>query len=86
MGNHIVDSGTFLPIEDEIYVENYFNLAETEFSIEEYEKSKQHYSEFLKFTRINPNDKEEAIFKNKCVDFAIEAKKNPKKAQAKNIF
>ena len=25
-----------------IYVENYFNLAETEFSIEEYEKSKQH--------------------------------------------
>ena len=61
-----------------IYVENYFNLAETEFSIEEYEKSKQHYSEFLKFTRINPNDKEEAIFKNKCVDFAIEAKKIPK--------
>ncbi len=62
-----------------IYVENYFNLAEAEFSNEEYEKSKQHYSEFLKFTRIDPKDKEDAIFKNKCIDFAIEAKKNPKK-------
>lgn len=61
-----------------IYVENYFNLAETEFELEDYESAKIHYNQFLKFQRINPNDKDEAEFKLKCADFAIAQKKTPK--------
>ncbi|HQQ93596.1 MAG TPA: OmpA family protein [Bacteroidia bacterium] len=68
-----------------IYVENYFNLAETEFGIEEYDKAKTHYMQFLRFTRINPDDKDEAGFKIRCCDFALEAKKNPKKINFTNM-
>lgn len=67
-----------------IYVENYFNLAEAEFGAEEYENSKVHYNQFLKFQRINQDDKERAEFRLKCVDFAIEQIKNPKKIKFVN--
>ena len=67
------------------YVENYFMLAETEFELGDYENAKLHYNQFLKFTRINPTDKEEAVFKLKCVDFAADAKKHPKNVQFTNV-
>ncbi len=60
-----------------IYVENYFNLAETEFDLDDFEKAKIHYTKFLSYPRTSPDDKEEAAFKIKCADFATEAKKNP---------
>jgi outer membrane protein OmpA-like peptidoglycan-associated protein len=67
------------------YVENYFFLAETDFELDDFENAKLYYNQFLKFTRINPTQKEEAIFKLKCVDFAVNAKKNPKNIQFKNM-
>jgi outer membrane protein OmpA-like peptidoglycan-associated protein/tetratricopeptide (TPR) repeat protein len=66
------------------YVENYFTLAQTEFELDDFENAKLHYSQFLKFQRINPDTKEEAEFKLKCIDFAANAKKNPKNIQFKN--
>jgi len=61
-----------------LYVENYFFLAEAEFSLESYDKAKIHYAQFLQFSRINPGEKEEAEFKLKCCDFGSMAKKNPR--------
>ena len=68
-----------------LYVENYFNLAETEFGIEHYDKAKTLYEQFLKFTRINPNDKEEAEFKLKCCDFGTAALKRPSQIVYTNL-
>lgn len=60
-----------------IYVENYFNLAEAEFELDDFENAKLHYTKFLTFPRISTDDKDEAAFKIKCADFATAAKKNP---------
>ena len=58
-----------------LYVENYFFLAETQFDLDKFEDAKMNYNTFLSFSRINPNEKDEAVFKLKCADFAVEAKK-----------
>ncbi|MBK9283487.1 MAG: PD40 domain-containing protein [Sphingobacteriaceae bacterium] len=68
-----------------MYVQNYFDLGDTEFYVEDYEKAKIHLSQFLKFQRIDPKMKEEAEFNLKCIDFAIHAKKNPKKITFSNM-
>lgn len=65
-------------------VEKYYMLAELEFALGEYEDAKKYYSDFLLFPRINPDYKEESQFKLKCVDFAINAKKNPKTVEFSN--
>ena len=53
MGNHIVDSGTFLPIEDEIYVENYFgNNSENDYYIYLFKKYNHTYS-YIKCLYVN---------------------------------
>lgn len=68
-----------------LYVENYFFLAETEFNTEAYDNAKVHYVQFLKFNRINPDEKEEAEFKLKCCDFGAFAKKNPRDITYENM-
>lgn len=65
-------------------VEKYYMLAELEFALGEYEDAGKHYRDFLSFERINPEHREESQFHLKCVDFAIEAKKNPKKVEFVN--
>ena len=68
-----------------LYVENYFFLAETQFDLDKFEDAKMNYNTFLSFSRINPNEKEEAVFKLKCADFAMEAKKNPSPVKFSNM-
>jgi outer membrane protein OmpA-like peptidoglycan-associated protein/tetratricopeptide (TPR) repeat protein len=68
-----------------MYVENYFFLAETEFRLNDLEKAKGHYQQFLKFPRLHPDEKEQAEFKLKCTEFSIEARKHPKNIQFKNM-
>ena len=67
------------------FVENYFFLAETEFRLTELEKAKLHYQQFLKFTRIHPDEREQAEFMLKCADFSIEARKHPLSIQFRNM-
>ena len=67
------------------FVENYFFLAETEFRLTELEKAKLHYQQFLKFTRIHPDEREQAEFILKCADFSIEARKHPLSIQFRNM-
>lgn len=67
------------------FVENYFFLAETEFRLTELEKAKMHYQQFLKFPRINPNEKEQAEFMLKCTEFSIDARKHPLAVSFKNM-
>jgi outer membrane protein OmpA-like peptidoglycan-associated protein/tetratricopeptide (TPR) repeat protein len=65
-------------------VEKYYRLAELEFGLGEYNDAKKHFNEYLSFQRINPEFKEESQFKLKCVDFAANARKNPKNVQFVN--
>lgn len=67
-----------------LFVENYFTLAETEFELNDFENAKMHYTQFLKFQRINPGNKEDAEFKLKCIDFSVNARKNPNNVQFTN--
>ena len=67
------------------FVENYFFLAETEFRLAELEKAKLHYQQFLKFTRIHPDEREQAEFMLKCADFSMEARKHPLSIQFRNM-
>ena len=67
------------------FVENYFFLAETEFRLTELENAKLHYQQFLKFTRIHPDEREQAEFMLKCADFSIEARKHPLSIQFRNM-
>lgn len=68
-----------------MHVQNFFDLGDTEFYVEDYANAKIHLNQFLKFQRIDPNMKEEAEFLLKCVDFAENAKKNPKKITFSNM-
>ncbi|MDI1355877.1 MAG: OmpA family protein [bacterium] len=74
-----------IQIAPRLYVENYFTLADLEFELTDFDNAKLHYTQFLKFDRINPDSREEAEFKLKCLDFSVAARKNSKNVIFSNM-
>lgn len=68
-----------------LYVENYFNLAETEFELADFDNARAHYKKFISYPKTSLNDRDEAEFKIRCVDFAAMAMKNPQNVKFANM-
>lgn len=75
---------TALGIAPELYIENYFRLAELELSDAQYALAKVHYTKFLSYPNTPAADRAECRFKLQCVDFALKAIQQPQQVDFKN--
>lgn len=73
-----------LALAPELYIENYFRLAELELSDAQYASAQLHYTKFLSYRGISAADRSESQFKLQCIAFALEAIKHPVPVEFKN--
>lgn len=66
-------------------VDNHYYLGRTYFALSDYDNAKLAFENFIKFERINPNLKEEALQRIKNCDFAANLVKNPKPFKLVNV-
>jgi flagellar motor protein MotB len=74
-----------IEINPKFYSRIFFDYALVLFMEAKYAESKTNFETFLKFERINPNTKEEALFYLKNATFAAEGVKNPKPFKPINV-
>ncbi len=66
-------------------VDNHYYLGKTYLALADYDNAKLAFENFIKFERINPNLKEEALQRIKNCDFASNLVKNPKPFKLVNV-
>ncbi|MFO0356959.1 MAG: OmpA family protein [Sphingobacteriaceae bacterium] len=74
-----------IEINPKFYSRIFFDYALVLFMEAKYAESKTNFETFLKFERINPNTKDEALFYLKNATFAAEGVKNPKPFKPINV-
>lgn len=74
-----------IEINPKFYSRIFFDYALVLFMEAKYAESKANFETFLKFERINPNTKDEALFYLKNATFAAEGVKNPKPFKPINV-